>query len=343
MDRYEIQITIWFHFLALGGTADITLHQQELDGTLSEVIPTSGGAWGGINVDNAFIRFLEKVFSAEVLKELKSGEIEAYNDLIFEFEVKKRSIRSDTTSDIMIKMPMGLIDLTKKHYGGINAAIKQSSYVDFVSLSGLQKLCVNPQTFRDLFKPTIDELLKHLKKNYFDEWKVHTASKYYYDRRIFGMWTCTKSYERYFSWKKNILIDTPGLAVLKGAVLYGHNSKQMSRRILKKTYGIQSWTEFDPDIHPETKRVRINGTDRCQDVFLSLVVKGEQIEAGHTEVLDSEIRSKDSTVYVSDDTNPRYVTDPSCQRLGNLIVPLPPGESDGVENVFDIWRDWTVV
>lgn len=298
-------------------------------------MPTSGGAWGGINVDNAFISFLGNVFSAELLKELKSEEYEDYTDLILEFEVKKRSIRSDTTSDIVINLPMGLIDLAKKHYGGIVAAIKQSGYADFVSLSGLQKLCRNPQTFRDLFKPTIDELLKHLKIILKHGKCLHLQSI----MMVGGFSECElvqKAMKDTFPENKIIISDTPCLAVLKGAVLYGHQPKQISRRILKKTYGVQGWSELDPELHPEIRRVRVDGTDRCKNVFFKLAVKGEQIEAGHSEgkifkVLDSEERSLDCTVYVSDDVNPRYVTEPSCQRLGNVIVPLPPGESYEVE------------
>ncbi|VDI74871.1 Hypothetical predicted protein [Mytilus galloprovincialis] len=325
-----------------GGTADITVHQQELNGTLSEVIPTSGGAWGGINVDNAFIIFLENVFSAEVLKELKSEEIEDYNDLILEFEVKKRSIRSDTTSDIVINLPVGLIDLTKKHYGGIDAAIKPSGYVDFVSLSGLQKLHVNPQTFRDLFKPTIDELLKHIKKTILRNEKCSRLQNII---MVGGFSECElvqKAMKDIFLGKKIVISDTPGLAVLKGAVLYGHQPKQISRRILKKTYGIQSWPEWDPDMHPETKRVRMNGTCRCKDVYFKFATKGEQVESGYSvgqifQALKPDERTLECTVYISDDTNPRYITDPSCQRLGNLIVPLPPlnkGQSLDIEETM---------
>ena len=39
-------------------------------------------------------------------------------------------------------------------------------------------------------------------------------------------------------------------------------------------------------------------------------------------------------VYVSDDKSPKFVTDPTCERLGKLVVPLPhlrPGETLVVE------------
>jgi hypothetical protein len=44
--------------------------------------------------------------------------------------------------------------------------------------------------------------------------------------------------------------EEAGLAVLKGAVLFGHQPKIVSRRIVRLTYGIQSWPEWDADLHP---------------------------------------------------------------------------------------------
>jgi hypothetical protein len=64
-----------------------------------------------------------------------------------------------------------------------------------------------------------------------------------------------------------IIPDEAGLAVLKGAVLFGLQPKIVSRRISRLTYGIQSWPEWDADLHPVTKKVVLNGQKRCKDVF----------------------------------------------------------------------------
>ena len=34
-----------------GGTVDIAAHQINADGTVEELIPASGGPWGGVKVD----------------------------------------------------------------------------------------------------------------------------------------------------------------------------------------------------------------------------------------------------------------------------------------------------
>ncbi|XP_063413407.1 heat shock 70 kDa protein 12A-like [Mytilus trossulus] len=323
-----------------GGTADITVHEILTDGLLEEVVPPSSGAWGGTAIDDAYLRFLEKVFGEKVVQELKLKELEDYTELIHEFEVKKRSIKTDTTDDVVITMPVGFIDIIKKHCGGIDTAIKKSPYSDSISISG-QRLRVNPQKFRNLFKPTINSLLKHLEQLF----RHPKVSDIQYIIMVGGFSECElvqKEMKDKFPKKKIIIPEEAGLAVLKGAVLYGHQPEKIKTRILKKTYGIQSWPEWDSEVHPETKRVRIEGTDRCKDVFYKFAVKGEKVEAGHSygqifQALKPDERTLECTVYISDDTNPRYVTDPSCQRLGNLIVPLPPlnkGQSLEIEETM---------
>ncbi len=49
----------------------------------------------------------------------------------------------------------------------------------------------------------------------------------------------------------------PQVSVIRGACLYGLNPRSISSRIAKKTYGINTLTTFDPERHPEEKKVVI--------------------------------------------------------------------------------------
>jgi hypothetical protein len=51
----------------------------------------------------------------------------------------------------------------------------------------------------------------------------------------------------------------PQISVVRGACLYGLNPRSITSRIAKKTYGINTLTVFDPDIHPQGKKVIIDG------------------------------------------------------------------------------------
>ncbi|CAG2213172.1 unnamed protein product [Mytilus edulis] len=75
-----------YAFSAKSGTADITVHERLLDDSLEEVLPPSGGNWGGKAIDKAYKRFLYSVFTKKGIKELKSEELEDYTTLCHEFE-----------------------------------------------------------------------------------------------------------------------------------------------------------------------------------------------------------------------------------------------------------------
>ena len=49
----------------------------------------------------------------------------------------------------------------------------------------------------------------------------------------------------------------PQVSVIRGACMYGLNPRSISSRIAKKTYGINTLTTFDPERHPEEKKVSI--------------------------------------------------------------------------------------
>ena len=47
----------------------------------------------------------------------------------------------------------------------------------------------------------------------------------------------------------------PQVSVIRGACMYGLNPRSIKSRIAKKTYGINTLTTFDPERHPEEKKV----------------------------------------------------------------------------------------
>ncbi|CAC5355531.1 unnamed protein product [Mytilus coruscus] len=257
-----------------------------------------------------------------------------------------RSITSDLKTDIVISLPYSLVEITAKHCKSVQSVITQSCYKDSVSFSTPQKLFVNPEVFRNLFKPTIDALIKHLNKLfkdpnlsdlhhiimvggfseckhcksvqsvitqscYKDSVSFSTPQKLFVNPEVFrnlfkptidalikhlnklfkdpnlsdlhhiimvgGFSECelvqTAMRNKYPN-RKIIIPDEAGLVVLRGVVFFGHQPKKIGKRILRKTYGIQSWPEWDAELHPDTEKVRIDGIDRCKDVFYKFAVKG---------------------------------------------------------------------
>ncbi|XP_063415843.1 heat shock 70 kDa protein 12A-like [Mytilus trossulus] len=207
-----------------GGTADITVHQRYGSG-VKEVVPASGGPWGGKSIDEAFSTLLSRIVGPKVMEELRKTELEDFIDLFREFETKKRSIRVNQTNKVLVTLPVTLIDLVKSHRGTMETALKQSGYGDTVTYSK-QRIHIMPDAFRDLFKPTIRALVEHLEAMLcqIELRDLKTIVM------VGGFSECElvqdKVMERF---GRNITIIIPeeaGLAVLKGAVLYGHSINQ---------------------------------------------------------------------------------------------------------------------
>ncbi|CAG2215187.1 unnamed protein product [Mytilus edulis] len=107
-----------------GGTADITVHQRISDGTIQEVVPPSGGPWGGKSIDEAFFKFLCEICGTKVMEDLKSIELEDYIDLFREFETKKRSVRNNNQTNVVITLPVSLTDLVKQQHKSLKWHLK---------------------------------------------------------------------------------------------------------------------------------------------------------------------------------------------------------------------------
>ncbi|XP_071120499.1 heat shock 70 kDa protein 12A-like isoform X2 [Mytilus edulis] len=308
-----------------GGSADITVHQRCGDGTLKEVVPASGGPWGGKSIDESFHGFLKRIFGHTVMEELRKTELEDFNDLFRQFETKKRSIRVDQTNKVVVTLPVALIDLVKSCRGKMKTALEQSPYGQAVCYKK-DKLHISPDTFRDLFKSTTEALIKHLERMFRDD-KLSDLENLI---MVGGFSECEliqhRMTEKFGKHKKIIIPKEAELAVLKGAVLYGNQPKAISAILMRRTYGIQSL--WGPHMHPEYKKSDLVVVNRCKDLFFKFLQAGEKVEPGHTvsqifQVFKSDESNLEFTIYTSIDPNPRYVTDPNCQRLGSLIIPLP--------------------
>ncbi|VDI29366.1 Hypothetical predicted protein [Mytilus galloprovincialis] len=212
-----------------GGTADITVHKCQKDETLEEVIPPIGGPWGGTAVDQAFLEFVIDLFGADVIQRLKDEELEDYFHLLHDFEIKKRSIKPKVADDkdIVMQMDVSLMDLIKYCRGDISSHIKKSKYKDLVSTHG-QKLHIKADIFRTLFKSTIDKLIQHL-SNMFKNPELSDLKHVIMVGGFSESELVQMAVRNKFGGDMKIIIPVEsGLAVLKGAVLFGHQNNHIN-------------------------------------------------------------------------------------------------------------------
>ena len=144
---------------------DISVQEVQEDGCIAQLTAPSGGPWGGVNVDKAFLEFLETLCSKEVIQELKTkSEYKSdYIDIQRCFELKKRAIASSTQSDeVILKLPPSLIT--------IHRAIRKKDLTDSINDNGFKeqlrqkgdKLRIKPTFLAEMFDTPVSQIIEHV-------------------------------------------------------------------------------------------------------------------------------------------------------------------------------------
>ena len=68
------------------------------------------------------------------------------------------------------------------------------------------------------------------------------------------------------------------LSVVQGAVMFGQRPDLIESRVMTTSYGTRVLRLFLDGLHPESKKVIINGIPRCKDVFFKFVKVNEVIK-----------------------------------------------------------------
>lgn len=332
-----------------GGTADIAVHQKLPNGTLRELVKASGGDWGGTQVDKRFIGMLTDVLGRETMVRFQNECLNDVFDLLREFETAKRLINPETTGTVKVRLPVKLHEISmEENYNKLSKSqlrrafsttMNSSRFGDSIAIKG-DKLRVDAEFARQMFSYSINELVKCVK----DLFELEEISMVDTLLIVGGFSDCSlvqHAFRTNFPDKKLVFPPEAGLAVLKGAVLFGHYPKIIESRIARFTYGIKQMTKFDPAQHDKKHKVTINGVEMCNNLFQIYVRKGSSVHSGHT-ISEKHVPSKEDIqggyttfmMYISTDPMPKYVTEPSCRLLGKLEVKMPESENKAYETSF---------
>ncbi|KAL3878672.1 hypothetical protein ACJMK2_031003 [Sinanodonta woodiana] len=310
-----------------GGTADITVHEKQPDGTIKEVHKASGGAWGGTKVDEEFNQMIIKIIGAPTLKTFCDENKADHMDLLRDFEIKKRSIETNTNQKINVKVPVAIKETYESKAGEkMEDAVAQSPYGTKIEWKG-DKMRLDADLFRSLFQNSIRNITEHI-ANLLEKPGVKGITTFL---MVGGYSEChliQDAMKKAFPKAKIIIPSEAGLVVLKGAVIFGHKPQLITSRIAKYTYGINISPPFDPNKHPQNKRVSVDGSDRCKDVFKKYIEAGQSVKIGEA-ITGKHVTIKSNQkemllkIYASPDKNPILVTDPNCEMVGRVGVKLP--------------------
>ena len=133
---------------------------------------------------------------------------------------------------------------------------------------------------------------------------------------------------RFESDKLQVLVPRrPQISVVRGACLYGLNPRSITSRIAKKTYGINTLTVFDEELHPASKKVIIEGEEFCEDVFDAFVRKDDSVSTDevHTKIY-CPVRTRQTIMriifYETELAEVEFIDEQHVRPLGELAIDI---------------------
>lgn len=237
-----------------------------------------------------------------------------YLELFRNFELKKRSKKE--SDDVILYVPVSFVDICED----LDELIARSEFQGSMELE-LDKLRIKASTFDSFFTPTCRRVVKHV-QNLLQSSKAEGVEFILMVGGFSESPVLQDAIKDAFSPKYRVVIpQEAGLTVLRGAVLFGNDPEVIACRIAQRTYGIATTSLFDSKIHKASKKITVNGEDRCSNLFSRHVMIGDEAEKTYTPIKADQTSMRIS-LYKSNNDDTMYVDDPGCEYLGGFDVPM---------------------
>lgn len=189
------------------------------------LIPT-GGPWGGTKVDEAFDQLIIKIVGASCFQKF-TEEYEADNLNIYrELEIRKWSVKPEFNSKVTIKLPVSLVTTFEEETGEkIREMIQQTQFANKMTWQ-TGKLIMEADLFKDLFREPVNMLVEHLQRLMTKE-ILSDVSTLLMVGGFSESPVVLDAIMKAFPDKRVIVPVDAGLAMLRGAVLFGHQSNSV--------------------------------------------------------------------------------------------------------------------
>mmetsp|Transcript_18256 Transcript_18256/g.17949 ORF Transcript_18256/g.17949 Transcript_18256/m.17949 type:complete len:474 (+) Transcript_18256:22-1443(+) len=254
-----------------GGTVDITVHklmcEPEENFLCEEFLPSSGGCeWGSKYVDAHFEKFLEKLFGEELYADYRRNAL-ARLEILKHFEMLKRKFNPGKEERSRLQLSYLGDDLSSSRLKELIEEWNSNIPDPLIQLKkrGASGIDIPPTLMKSFFEPLFEKITEKVN----ELMQESVSSKGEEINFIFMVGGFSESpylkaviKETFEREDLHILVPRrPQVSVIRGACLFGINPRSITSRISKKTYGINTLTTFDPEKHPEEKKVIIEGEE----------------------------------------------------------------------------------
>lgn len=295
----------------------------------------SGGEWGGKNVNKEIFDIFERIFGAKVMKkfsDMKAEILQMENDI----ELKKRDMK--TEDKLSFSLLPSLSSLCRDVYNeNFKDMIEKSGYKNVVYKTG--KIIFDASLVKRIFGTVVSKIAGHMKSVLAQQPKANDI------KTIILVGGFAKSdfvYEyikKEFSDKEVIVPIDPDLAVLKGAVKFGHLDGIIEMRVCNYTYGVET-NRYCLASDPPDKIKCIGDKYQCTQVFEKLITIGDKVLVKDKVVRKFNASTADMTkmkinIYRSKEKSPLFVTDEGCELFATMTVQMPDTKG-GIERAVAI-------
>ena len=321
-------------FYLSGGTVDITAHHKVGEDDLQELCSASGGACGGTTVDKEYLNLYEAIVGERVMETLQKDHTVSYLDLLREFETAKRNITESKRRMINFTIPLTDLNALCERFleKDFETAIRDSEYHDKISIVG-DKMRMNKELMLSLFETTKVNIIREI-RNVLEQLPTTNLKTFLLVGGFSECQIIQDAIKLAFP-DTHILIPQvdAGLAVVKGAVLFGHKPDFITSRITQYTYGRRIRPIFDESKHDPQKRVEGENADRCLDVFETFMKKNKSVPVDTIVKLEYHtVKNYQSTVsvaiYFTKKNSANYVDDQGCKKLREFLVDIPKASEE---------------
>ena len=326
-----------------GGTADITVN--EVSGTrplkLKQLLPASGGAWGGTAVDALFLTFMKELLGAANWENLSGA---SRVQLLYDWEKIKldwtnagaaslpTASLSDGLGDCMTQQEV--VDTLRSACNGYNVT---HGLHDLITVNKAGTALRLPQdVVRGFFVPVIGSVVKHVTELLRSREAAGLRQVLLAGGLSDSPFVTAYFMEQIAAYSRAINVVTvsySGLLVTRGAAYFGLAPNGfISSRVVRYTYAYRASQVFDPAIHDARKATLVNddGVKYASQVLLPLIQIGKEVQVtepvSHTV---TPLRASDTSIGVNFYRLSRpiiaggkavYADSPGAERIGSLTV-----------------------
>ncbi|CAC5400999.1 unnamed protein product [Mytilus coruscus] len=285
-----------------GGTVDISTQEVAPNGELKIIHKVCGGSWGGEMVNEKYRIVLTKLVGGPVLKQFKREQGADYNEMMRDFERKKKTYKLNSTETVNTRFPVSLKDLIADSVdSSIDSVINESTFKDKISTKR-DKMFIKPDLFQTFFKESCDLTVEEI-RSVLNHPRCEDVSAIMMVGGFSESDVLQDAVKKAFPELEVFVPVDGGLSVLKGAVIYGHNPNIVASRV------------SDEDVKVgDIRQIELNDT---------FVTADSQCRRTHP--LRAEI-------YISDKPDPKFVTEEGCQK--HAVIHVKPSGGQWPEQVF---------